>query len=250
MTPDAIFDDMADPDERRTLGSNKAESRVSVLLREMLEGVPRLANGGLRILDAGGGAGHIAIRLAELGHEVVLCDASAEMCQRARKARADAEMTDRVSIVHAPIQHLSAAADGPFDVIACHSVLEWLSDPHDTLDDLVSWLQLEGEMSLLFHTQPARPNSVPAYAERHALPPCDAGSTPTPAEPHPLSQHEVCGWIGELGFDLRSKAVLTLADVPLHTDSIRPVQASEAPPCSEPFASPTQHTHLVCAPAG
>lgn len=40
----------------------------------------------LRVLDAGGGEGQTAIKMAERGHQVILCDLSAQMIDRAKQA--------------------------------------------------------------------------------------------------------------------------------------------------------------------
>src|SRR5436309_2120728 len=60
--------------------------RLAVLWDHMLTSIPEIRNGGARVLDAGGGGGRIAIKLAELGNQVVLCDPSREMLGRAETA--------------------------------------------------------------------------------------------------------------------------------------------------------------------
>ena len=91
------------------------------------------ANDGLvsitRILDAGGGSGHIAVRLARLGHSVVLCDVSDEMLAKAATRAADAGVTDAIDLRHMSIRAFADIADAEFDLVLCHAVLEWLEDP-------------------------------------------------------------------------------------------------------------------------
>jgi len=222
----------------------------------MLENMPRLADGGLRILDAGGGAGHIAVRLAGLGHEVVLCDSSREMLDRAQEAVNEADLADRVRIVHAPIQQLDSMLDGPFDLIACHAVLEWLADPHNTLDELVSFLRLDGELSLMFYNRNARLlKLILSGAFDDAMLECSSPPPPRGSDGHAnsLAEDEVTAWIVELGLGVRSKAAVRIFHDHIPTDSRPPdwleglLTVEMALRAREPFASLGQHTHLVCA---
>ncbi|WP_163202652.1 methyltransferase domain-containing protein, partial [Citrobacter koseri] len=68
---------------------------------------PALAQFGdkkLRILDAGGGFGYFSQKLARLGHEVVLCDISAEMLAQAKEQIDASDTPLAISLVHSPIQ--------------------------------------------------------------------------------------------------------------------------------------------------
>jgi len=255
MTPDVNFDGLADAFEHEIYGSSKGKIRLHVLWQDMLQNMPRLADGGARILDAGGGAGHIAVRLAGLGHEVVLCDPSREMLDRAQQAVDEAHLADRVEIVHAPIQQLGSVLDGSFDVIACHAVLEWLTDPHNTLDELVSLLQLDGELSLMFYNRNARLLKLilsgafdDAMLESSATPPRRSDG-----HANPLTEEEVRAWVAELGLGVRSKSAVRIFHDHIPTDTRPPgwleqlLTVEMALRAREPFASLGQHTHLVCA---
>jgi len=88
MTPDADFDRIAASFEEDVYGSTKGAVRLAVLWDDLLSGIPGLSRGGLHVLDAGGGSGHLAVPLAALGNAVVLCDPSEEMlAMAAERAR-------------------------------------------------------------------------------------------------------------------------------------------------------------------
>jgi S-adenosylmethionine-dependent methyltransferase len=130
MRGDVNFDGIAAAFEAEIYGSSQGRVRLAVLWADLLESVPGLASGGLSVLDAGGGAGHLAIRLARLGHQVVLSDPSGEMLDLAAAAITAAGVTGQVSTVRAGLQELpEVPGSTAFDVVACHAVLEWLADP-------------------------------------------------------------------------------------------------------------------------
>jgi S-adenosylmethionine-dependent methyltransferase len=61
--------------------------RQAILWQDLEPLLAQLGPGPLRVLDAGGGEGQTAIKVAQLGHHVTLCDLSAEMVARARRGR-------------------------------------------------------------------------------------------------------------------------------------------------------------------
>src|SRR5204863_2066431 len=121
--------DVLGTDFERMYDSSWGQVRLGVVLADLLEHVPRLRDGGLRVLDAGGGAGRIAIELARLGNEVVLCDPSRAMLDRAESAIRAAGLSDAITVIHAPVQEVRVPPEQRFDVITCHAVIEWLVDP-------------------------------------------------------------------------------------------------------------------------
>jgi S-adenosylmethionine-dependent methyltransferase len=259
MTSDVSFDGIADAFEMEIYGSSKGDIRLSVLWEDMLANMPRLADGGLRVLDAGGGAGHVTTRLAALGNKVVLADPSREMLDRAQTAIDNADLSSQVSVVHAPIQHLGSLLDQRFDVIVCHAVLEWLADPHGALDELVSLLELDGELSLLFYNRNARLlKLILAGAFEDALREHDPEPSPRGSQRGavPLAEEAVRAWMTELGLGVRSKAAIRIFHDHLTPDMRSPERLGEllsvekALRSQEPFASLGQHIHLVCAAPG
>ncbi|QYJ79261.1 methyltransferase domain-containing protein [Shewanella acanthi] len=152
---DKNFDKLAQKFAKNIYGTPKGEIRAAVLWRDISPALAQFGEQKLRILDAGGGFGYFSQKLARLGHEVVLCDISAEMLAQA-KAQIDASETLlNIRLVHAPIQELSVAEHGMFDVILCHAVVEWLVDAKSTMEGLLEMLKPSGLFSLMFYNKEA-----------------------------------------------------------------------------------------------
>lgn len=121
-----------------------------------------LSPGSMRILDAGGGTGSYALPLAELGHTVCLLDFSAKMLDIARQkaAQRDPTLVERIEFCHASATEVPARLTGDhFDLILCHTLLEYVPDPWQVLRSLIAVLRPGGWISLLFanpHADPLR----------------------------------------------------------------------------------------------
>lgn len=79
----------------------------------------------LRILDAGGGTGLTALWLAQMGHEVVLVDAVAEMLDSAREKAKETPFR----IYSGDLANLNFLEAESFDAIVCTQVLNFCPDP-------------------------------------------------------------------------------------------------------------------------
>ncbi|AUG76825.1 SAM-dependent methyltransferase [Kitasatospora sp. MMS16-BH015] len=106
----------------------------------------------LRVLDVGCGQGTQALRLARDGHLVTGLDPDAVTLGAAQAALAaePAEVRDRVRLLHGD-GHSCGRWFGPrsFDVVLCHGVLMYLSDPDPMLASLARMLAPGGLLSLL-----------------------------------------------------------------------------------------------------
>ncbi|TCN90630.1 S-adenosylmethionine-dependent methyltransferase [Shewanella fodinae] len=152
---DKNFDKLAQKFAHNIYGTTKGDIRMAVLWRDLQEQLPLLGNRRLRVLDAGGGFGYFSLKLARLGHQVVLCDISETMLQQAQQLiDAEPEAVD-ITLVHAPIQQLHIAEHGQFDLILCHAVAEWLVDARETLAQLLTLLHPGGLFSLMFYNKEA-----------------------------------------------------------------------------------------------
>lgn len=115
-----------------------------------------------RILDAGGGSGEMALRLVACGYRVWLLDSAPGMLDQAiQSARSvPPEARDRLIPCAMPVEDAAQAfAPRTFDVIACHTLIEYLPKPHATLGALSSLLQAGGLLSVSFvnrHAEVAR----------------------------------------------------------------------------------------------
>jgi len=99
MSNDRNFDDLAHRFSDNIYGSPKGQIRLAILKEDLDNFLSRFPEHTcLRVLDAGCGLGYMALYLAESGHEVVLCDHSAEMLQRAQQM-----FPDRTCLPHAVV---------------------------------------------------------------------------------------------------------------------------------------------------
>ncbi|MGL4858962.1 MAG: methyltransferase domain-containing protein, partial [Enterobacteriaceae bacterium] len=124
MSEDRNFDDIADKLSSNIYGTSKGKVRETVVWQDLNAMLAQLPPGPLRILDAGGGEGRMARRLAALGHEVTLCDISGEMVSRARDAAAEENLARRMRFIHCPLQEIEQHLTQPVDLILLHAVLE------------------------------------------------------------------------------------------------------------------------------
>ena len=257
---DTNFDGISANFERDIYASSKGFVRLGVLWEDLSSAIPGVARGGLSVLDAGGGSGHIALLMARTGNEVILCDPSQEMLDKADETIRRAGPSGSVTTVCSTIQDLEARIDGRFDLVVCHAVLEWLADPEAAVGYLTEFMEpRSGLLSLMFYNREAaflkrvlRGEFAEALRERRdGFSPRGWGSGCTP-----LAEDEVCGWLDELGLKVRSKAGIrifhdhlpsgTLDDQKQLEDLLKVEKEMRG---QEPFASLGQHLHFVCEKA-
>lgn len=148
---DHNFDSIAKKFVDNIYGTSKGKIREVVIWDELLQCLSLLPQRKLRILDAGGGFGFFSQRLAQLGHEVVLCDISQELLKEASKQLEGKPYRENLTLLHCSIQVLADHQQGKFDLILNHAVLEWLADPKLTLQKLLTFLAPNGLLSLMFY---------------------------------------------------------------------------------------------------
>ncbi|MFO6485036.1 tRNA uridine 5-oxyacetic acid(34) methyltransferase CmoM [Escherichia coli] len=105
----------------------------------------------LRVLDAGGGEGQTAIKMAERGASVPFCDLSAQMIDRAKQAAEAKGVSDNMQFIHCAAQDVASHLETPVNLILFHAVLEWVADPRGVLQTLWSVLRPGGVLSLMFY---------------------------------------------------------------------------------------------------
>ncbi len=71
---DRNFDDIAEKFSRNIYGTTKGQLRQAILWQDLDRVLEEIGGRKLRVLDAGGGEGQTAIKMAERGHQVTLCD--------------------------------------------------------------------------------------------------------------------------------------------------------------------------------
>lgn len=243
MERDTHFDDLADAFEAEIYGASKGYVRLNVLWEDMLSAVPAIADGALSVLDAGGGAGHVAVRLAALGNRVLLADPSDHMLAMARKRIEEDGVGDRVTTLLSTLEDLPRHVSDRFDLVTCHAVLEWLAKPQEAVVPLAGLLKPSGKLSLMFYNRNA------AVLKRVLR--GDFGDDPPPGRPVPLDEEDVRRWLAEAGLRIVSRAGIRIFHDHLAADLAADrleelLDVEKRFRSREPFASLAQHIHLVC----
>ena len=105
---------------------------------------------GIRVLDAGGGSGGFAVPLAQLGHDVTVVDPSPDSLAALERRAAETDTQSRIHALQGDAAGLPAlVADGSFDLVLCHSVLEVVDDPAEALQAFAQALRAGGVLSVL-----------------------------------------------------------------------------------------------------
>lgn len=147
---DCHFDRLSTRFANNIYGSNKGAIRLAVLQADLQElQLPQ----GLRVLDIGCGQGHMAVWLAQQGHQLTLCEPAAPMLELARERFAEHGCS--AQFIQASWQQLPGLQPSQFDLILCHAVMEWLAEPFALLPAMRTLLAPGGWLSLAFYNQDA-----------------------------------------------------------------------------------------------
>lgn len=192
---DRVFDGLADKFASSLYGASRGELRLA-LLDYLLPRTLPLAD--QPVLDVGGGLGQMSGWLSRRGHAVTLTEPSGEMLERARERLGDSD----VEFLQASLQALPDRLPGPWSLIVCHAVLEWLADPHAAIATLDSLLAPGGHLSLMvFNRDALRFSNVIKGNLGKALDDRLEGTGKrqrlTPISP--LTHEQVSGWLAERG---------------------------------------------------
>lgn len=147
---DRHFDALAARFADKIYGGAKGAIRLAVLQADLAETLPARP---LQVLDVGAGLGHMSLWLAQQGHAVTLAEPAAPMLDGARARFAEAGLEAR--FIQAPWQALDTELEGPFDLVVCHAVLEWLAEPAAILSLLRRFTRDDGWLSLAFYNRDA-----------------------------------------------------------------------------------------------
>lgn len=196
---DQSFDQIAGKFEKNIYGTSKGRLRHELLLHYLNQHLPPDA---LDCLDAGGGTGMMAKEMLALGHRVLINDISGQALELAREKLS--EFPD-VDFHCGPLQSLEPHRR--FDLILCHAVLEWLSEPFDAINLLLGHLKPGGWLSLSFFNRDAHLFSNLLYGNFDYIDKDFVVSNRVRLNPNKaLPPAQVVDFIQNAGLDIRHKA--------------------------------------------
>lgn len=203
---DRNFDDIAEKFARNIYGTTKGQLRQAILWQDLDQLLDALPQRPLQVLDAGGGEGQTAIRMAQRGHQVTLCDLSSEMLTRAQLASQENAVSDAMRFIHCAAQDVGQHLESPVDLILFHAVLEWVSDPQAVLKALWETLAPGGALSLMFYNANGllMHNMVAgnfAYVQQ-GMP---KRKKRTLSPDHPRNPDDVYRWLEQIGWTITGK---------------------------------------------
>jgi S-adenosylmethionine-dependent methyltransferase len=140
------FDDVVD-EWLRYQASPQGRLRTELFWRGIQPHLPATV---CDVLDVGGGSGELAELMARAGHRVTLMDNAQPMLDAARTRVPELICVPADVSDSADASQLTAAS---FDVITCHSVIEFMDDPAGSLVRMRDWLRPGGVLSLGFGNQ-------------------------------------------------------------------------------------------------
>ena len=249
---DRNFDDIAEKFSRNIYGTTKGQLRQAILWQDLDVLLAAMGTQPLRILDAGGGEGQTAIKMAERGHHVTLCDLSAEMIARASQAASDKGVSHNMHFIQCAAQDVAGHLESPVDLILFHAVLEWVAEPQEALKTLWSVLRPGGVLSLMFYNANGllMHNMVAGNFDYVALGmPKKKKRTLSPN--YPRDPQQVYGWLEEIGWQINGKTGVRvfhdyLRDKHKQQDSYDILLELETRYCrQEPYISLGRYIHVT-----
>jgi len=199
---DKNFDDLIGKLASRVYDTEKGNWRLQLLKQDLAEFVH--VDDKLSIWDAGCGFAQISLWLAQAGHHLTLCDISEKMLQQAKQHFSDASL--QADFYHESAQDV-AARQPQFDLVLFHAVIEWMAEPIDSLDIVLSKVKRGGYLSLLFYNRNAMVYAnvlkgqwrlKPILEDRY-IGKGNKLSPPNPQFPHEIEQH-----LNAAGFDIKA----------------------------------------------
>ncbi|TDB62543.1 tRNA uridine 5-oxyacetic acid(34) methyltransferase CmoM [Photorhabdus khanii] len=203
---DRNFDDIADKFSRNIYGTTKGKIRQAVVWQDISELLAQLPRRPLRILDAGGGEGNMACQLAELGHQVILCDLSEEMIQRAKLIAEEKGVSQNMQFIQSPVQEISQYIEQPVDLVLFHAVLEWITDQKYAIEVLTNIINPGGALSLMFYNANGLVMRNAILGNFHLATPNMPRRRKRSLSPqNPLVPEQVYQWLDELNMVITGK---------------------------------------------
>lgn len=205
---DRNFDDIAEKFSNNIYGTTKGQIREAVVWQDLTDLLANPSSGQrLRILDAGGGEGYFSRKLAELGHEVILCDLSEAMLARAKIAAEEQGISHRMRFIHCAVQDIQQHLDQPVDVVLFHAVLEWISDQKYAIEVLTDIITPGGALSVMFYNANGLVMRNAILGNFHlATPNMQRRRKRSLSPQYPLVPEDVYQWLDESGLQIVGKS--------------------------------------------
>jgi S-adenosylmethionine-dependent methyltransferase len=211
---DRNFDDLAKRFKKNIYGGLKGDIRLAILERDFTDHIPTVPFGAAthpwRVLDAGGGQGQFSLKMAKAGHQVIICDISAEMLKLAEEQVVSAGLQANVQLIHCAIQDLPellSPDEQQFDLVICHAVMEWMQEPRELLPYLLNHLKPEGYLSLTFYNLHSLIYKNLLRTNFKKIINQDFGGSKGSLTPiNPLDPQQVMGWIGALPLNVLAQS--------------------------------------------
>ena len=249
---DRNFDDIAEKFAKNIYGTTKGRIRQAILWQELDALLTTLPNGPLSVLDAGGGEGQTGCGIAERGHQVLLCDVSAEMLRRAQALAEEKGVSDNMQFQQIGAQQVGQYLDKPVDLVLFHAVLEWIAEPQQALRALYDTLKPGGVLSLMFYNINGLTMQTMVLGNFGYL---QAGlgkrKRKTLSPDYPRDPQQVYSWLEECGFIIENKTGIRvfhdyLRDKNKQSERFDEVLALEKQYChQEPFLSLGRYIHVT-----
>ena len=249
---DRNFDDIAEKFSRNIYGTTKGQLRQAILWQDLDRVLAEMGPQKLRVLDAGGGEGQTAIKMAERGHQVILCDLSAQMIDRAKQAAEAKGVSDNMQFIPCAAQDVASHLETPVDLILFHAVLEWVTDPQAVLKALWDCLRPGGTLSLMFYNANGllMRNMFVGNFE-YVLQGMKKNKRKTLSPDNPLQPEQVYHWLEQIGWQITGKTGVRvfhdyLRDKHKQRDGFDDLLTLETRYCrQEPFISLGRYIHVT-----
>ena len=146
---DKNFDDLITNFRQRIYDSDKGSWRLKILTEDLQ---PKLPDKSMQVFDAGCGLGQFGLWLAQKGHSLTLCDISSKMLEEAKKSFS--ENGCEANFYHGSFQ---AFDDNhrQYELVVFHAVIEWLANPLEGLQTILSRVKPGGYLSFMFYNRNA-----------------------------------------------------------------------------------------------
>ena len=105
---DQNFDSLAERFKHKIYKTGKGKVRLTALHHDLKQHLPA-TKASLNILDAGGGQGQTALWLADMGHNITLCDISSEMIAAAKANANGASLSHKIQFHNIAIEDCTTA---------------------------------------------------------------------------------------------------------------------------------------------